>query len=81
MIAWSVHGALQDWTRYPGTAPGADGSFNLVLFGAAASVVFSLIAQVGEQVDYLRFLPPRRPDRRRPGAGGRRCWPAVPAGS
>ena len=36
-----------------------DGRFDLLLFGAAASVVFSLIAQIGEQVDFLRFLPPR----------------------
>ncbi|MCG8317443.1 MAG: ATP-binding protein [Pseudomonadales bacterium] len=31
--------------------------FNLVAFGAASAVVFSLIAQIGEQVDFLRFLP------------------------
>ena len=28
-----------------------------MLFGVAASVVFSLVAQIGEQVDFLRFLP------------------------
>ncbi|MBC7499786.1 MAG: response regulator [Herminiimonas sp.] len=33
------------------------GAFNLALFGAAATVAFSLIAQIGEQVDFLRFLP------------------------
>ena len=33
------------------------GSFNLPLFGAAAAVVFSLVAQIGEQVDFLRFMP------------------------
>ena len=32
-------------------------SFNIYLFGAAATVAFSLIAQIGEQVDFLRFLP------------------------
>lgn len=30
---------------------------SLLLFGAASGVLFSLIAQIGEQVDYLRFLP------------------------
>ena len=30
---------------------------DLLLFGAAASILFSLVAQIGEQVDYLRFLP------------------------
>ena len=28
-----------------------------MLFGAATGVLFSLMAQIGEQVDYLRFLP------------------------
>lgn len=47
------------WTRFGGIS-GADGrSFNILLFGTAATVVFSLIAQIGEQVDFLRFLPPR----------------------
>lgn len=32
-------------------------SFDWLMFGAASAVVFSLIVQIGEQVDYLRFLP------------------------
>lgn len=32
---------------------------SLIYFGAAAAVLFSLIAQIGEQVDFLRFLPPK----------------------
>jgi signal transduction histidine kinase/CheY-like chemotaxis protein/purine-cytosine permease-like protein len=40
------------------------GSFNLSLFGAAAAVAFSLIAQIGEQVDFLRFLPEKTRDNR-----------------
>ncbi|MDB5925832.1 MAG: hybrid sensor histidine kinase/response regulator [Betaproteobacteria bacterium] len=31
--------------------------FDWLLFGAASTVAFSLIAQIGEQVDFLRFLP------------------------
>ena len=31
------------------------------LAGAAVAVLLSLLPQIGEQVDYLRFLPPRRP--------------------
>ncbi len=31
--------------------------FDWILFGSAATVAFSLIAQIGEQVDFLRFLP------------------------
>ena len=33
------------------------GHLDLLLFGTAASVVFALVAQIGEQVDFLRFLP------------------------
>ena len=31
--------------------------FDWVLFGSASTIAFSLIAQIGEQVDFLRFLP------------------------
>ncbi len=41
------------------------GQLDWLLFGSAATVVFSLIAQVGEQVDYLRFLPEARDNNRR----------------
>ncbi len=40
------------------TAGQPEGShFDWILFGSAATVAFSLIAQIGEQVDFLRFLP------------------------
>jgi signal transduction histidine kinase/CheY-like chemotaxis protein len=51
--------SFERWTDFSGLAPGAGHSFNLILFGTAATVVFSLVAQIGEQVDFLRFLPPR----------------------
>ncbi|WP_377296498.1 ATP-binding protein [Rhizobium sp. SGZ-381] len=35
-----------------GTAP-----FNLLEFGAASAVILALMPQIGEQVDFLRFLP------------------------
>jgi len=56
--------SLDDWTGFTGRYGAADGSINLLLFGAAASVVFSLVAQIGEQVDFLRFLPRQRAGRR-----------------
>ena len=31
--------------------------FNALLFGSACTVAFSMVAQIGEQVDFLRFLP------------------------
>ncbi|MFL0803850.1 MAG: response regulator [Agarilytica sp.] len=48
---------IGDWSRYtPRNAEGSQG-FNLVLFGSAAAILFSMVAQIGEQVDYLRFMP------------------------
>ena len=45
----------------------------------AASVVFSLVAQIGEQVDFLRFpAAPTAAPRRGASAGGRRCSAAGP---
>jgi signal transduction histidine kinase/CheY-like chemotaxis protein/purine-cytosine permease-like protein len=58
-IAVALHdpASFEGWTHYRGHA-GAEGlSFSLALFGAASTVVFSLVAQIGEQVDFLRFLP------------------------
>ena len=51
--------SLADWQAFAGQKTGISG-FNPVFFGAAASVAFALIVQVGEQVDFLRFLPDRR---------------------
>ena len=48
--------ALSGWTGFAGRSAGADG-FDPILFGLAANVSFSLVVQIGEQVDYLRFLP------------------------
>src|ERR1700733_12350734 len=42
----------------------ADGTFDLMLFGAASAVVFALVPQNAEQVDFLRFLPRQRKGRR-----------------
>jgi len=50
------HKLLDGWTTYP--APGGVG-FSLALFASALAVLLSLLPQIGEQVDYLRFLPPR----------------------
>lgn len=40
-------------TGHNGTAP-----FDLLEFGAASAVILALMPQIGEQVDFLRFLPP-----------------------
>jgi signal transduction histidine kinase/CheY-like chemotaxis protein len=49
--------ALDGWARYRG--PG-DAAFTPAMFASALAVLLSLLPQIGEQVDYLRFLPSRR---------------------
>lgn len=56
---------VESWATYaPTSVPGAQ-SFNWLYFGAAASVLFALIAQIGEQVDYLRFMPEKTNENKR----------------
>lgn len=55
--------ALSNLLTFSGRAEDG-GSFNLLLIGAAATIAFSLIAQIGEQVDFLRFLPEKTQDNR-----------------
>ncbi len=50
---WS---SLERWTHYQGPVSD-DKGFNVIFFGAASGILFSLMAQIGEQVDFLRFLP------------------------
>jgi signal transduction histidine kinase/CheY-like chemotaxis protein len=61
--------AFADWQKFDiwlgfggrGHASGEIGTiapFDLAMFGAASAVILSLMAQIGEQVDFLRFLPP-----------------------
>lgn len=45
------------WTQYTVSSLPSSGSFDVILFGAATSMLFALMAQIGEQVDYLRFMP------------------------
>lgn len=41
---------------------GSGQSFDWLLFGSAATVACSMVAQIGEQVDFLRFLPDKTDD-------------------
>lgn len=56
--------AFTDWVNFAG-ASGTGASFDPRSFGAAATISFSLIAQIGEQVDYLRFLPDKQESNKR----------------
>lgn len=55
--------AIEGLMRFAGES-GYDSAFNLYMFGAALSVGMALIPQIGEQVDYLRFMPERSPENR-----------------
>lgn len=59
-------GAVAEWSAYRGSGD-QGAAFSWLAFGAATSVLFSLLGQIGEQVDYLRFLPDKN-------AGNRRSW-------
>jgi purine-cytosine permease-like protein len=48
--------AISTWTSFAGNSPSGSG-FNILLCATGAGVALSLIAQIGEQVDYLRFMP------------------------
>ncbi len=48
--------AFEGITHYGGDF-GVGGAFNMHLFGAALTVGIALITQMGEQADYLRFMP------------------------
>jgi signal transduction histidine kinase/FixJ family two-component response regulator len=56
-IAYANPHSFVEWRHFAGEHGDPSGHLDLLLFGTAASVVFSLVAQIGEQVDFLRFLP------------------------
>jgi len=65
---------INDWINFTGEAGDNGTSFDLLLFGAASAVLLALVAQIGEQVDFLRFLPEK------PKQGAWRWWAALIAG-
>ena len=63
-IAVNHSDLIVEWTSFRGLSGEARGEFNVLYFGAASAVIFSLAAQIGEQVDFLRFLPPKTRENR-----------------
>jgi signal transduction histidine kinase/CheY-like chemotaxis protein len=63
-LALSDPADITGWMEYSGNQGNADGSVNWLLLGMAASMLLSLLPQIGEQVDYLRFLPERNAQNR-----------------
>ena len=66
-------GAFTGVVHYIGER-GTDAGFSLPLFGAALTVGVALMTQMGEQADYLRFMP------RQTSANTRRWWWSVLVG-
>lgn len=66
-------GAFSGIAHYVGVRSTSSG-FDLHLFGAALTVGIALITQMGEQADYLRFMPARS------AANRRRWWAGVLVG-
>src|SRR5581483_5571768 len=63
-------GAYASFTSFGGKSPhGA--SFDFLSVGLGAGIALSLIAQIGEQVDYLRFMPDKT------AANSKKWWAAV----
>lgn len=56
MIALKSPQDITRWIEFTGIDTGTDG-FDALAFGAAVSIMCSLVVQIGEQADYLRFLP------------------------
>ena len=72
-ILYTNASSVDDWTSYAGAEGGSQG-LSLLAIGSASAVLFSLIAQIGEQVDLLRFMPPAEDKQRW------RWWGALLAG-
>lgn len=50
---------ISSWQNFAGSLSFSN-EFSVIHFGAAAAVIFPLMAQNAEQVDYLRFLPEKK---------------------
>ena len=69
-VLWKNPQAFFDFTGLAGRTSGSS-EFDPLMFGAAATVAFSLVVHIGEQVDFLRFLPEKS------AANRKRWWAAV----
>ena len=66
-ILYQEWSAVDNWLNYQGSEniKMGENGFNVIFFGAASAILFSLIAQIGEQVDFLRFLPEKNKNNKR----------------
>ncbi|MFG2521648.1 purine-cytosine permease family protein [Streptomyces sp. NPDC048527] len=64
ILAFHAPGSFGDFTHFGGTE-GAGSGFSWLGFGLGTGVALSLIAQIGEQADYLRFMPAKTEQNRK----------------
>jgi len=65
LVGYNEWQQVGDWSRYaPATLAGGN-NFSLAHFGACSAILFAMMAQIGEQVDYLRFMPPKTEQNKR----------------
>ncbi|MET4578559.1 signal transduction histidine kinase/CheY-like chemotaxis protein/purine-cytosine permease-like protein [Ottowia thiooxydans] len=62
-IALAQPQMFTDFASLKGLKSGSS-EFSPLLFGAATTVIFALVVQIGEQVDFLRFLPEKSRENR-----------------
>ena len=63
--------SVSSFFAYKGNGKDSNGTTSLGSIFLAAGVCLSLIAQIAEQIDYLRFMPPRTPE------NSRKWWTAT----
>ncbi|WP_430433388.1 ATP-binding protein [Methyloversatilis sp.] len=62
-VWWQAPHLYAEFTGLSGRSSGSS-EFDWIMFGAASTVAISLVVQIGEQVDYLRFLPEKTRENR-----------------
>ena len=58
--------SLDNWLQYQG-ADQTEAGLDWIMIGAASTLLFSLTAQIGEQADFARFIPPEK-------TAGKKSW-------
>lgn len=59
-------GSIDNWVRFQGQNQSKP-QLDWLMIGAASTLLFSLVAQIGEQADYARFIPPQS-------VAGKKTW-------
>ena len=59
-------GSIDNWVQFQGQNQSKP-QLDWLMIGAASTLLFSLVAQIGEQADYARFIPPQS-------VAGKKSW-------